>query len=173
MECPICYVELDSDANYTITSCKHIFCMKCFISSVLRNNLCPCCRNELYNDDENGAHSSDSDSSFISDEDPSSATYDDEDEDEDLDSQLSFMQSADTRDPIATIEEISRRVQDQGIKIVDLMHVIIPGRYPEYAEDKRGLYNAIYNKIVNIIERADFDSQLEFYERQIMESNDK
>lgn len=47
-ECPICYLTLSPKSNYVVTSCKHAFCMNCFISSVRQYRNCPCCRTELY-----------------------------------------------------------------------------------------------------------------------------
>ena len=44
--CPICYENIN-DINYCVTSCKHKFCLKCFIKHIQIKDNCPMCRHEL------------------------------------------------------------------------------------------------------------------------------
>jgi len=185
MECPICYTEITPNVNYTVTLCKHTFCMNCFISSVLRNNLCPCCRTELY---QNDIDSNESNTIYSEDEYPyhDNTQYNDDypendyleendNNDDEYDDEDPFaFATVNDGEPIASIEEICRQVQEKGITMVDLIHLIIPGRYPKNYTDCSGnaLYNKIYKVLTDTIERADFDTKLEYYETQIMEKED-
>lgn len=160
MECPICYIVLESDTNYTITSCKHAFCMKCFISCVLQNNLCPCCRTVLY---EQTSSESDHDSY---------TTYDENDDDEYTDTDETYTDEntahllTSSDEQFASIDEINRRFESAGIHSKDLIQLIIPGRAIH------NTYDSISMKIKEIVEEADYDTKLEYYERQIMEAED-
>jgi hypothetical protein len=46
-ECPIC-MELITSTNTTITDCGHAFHSSCIFRHIVKNNLCPLCRNEMY-----------------------------------------------------------------------------------------------------------------------------
>lgn len=163
MECPICYTEIIPEANCAITSCKHTFCTKCFISSVLHNNLCPCCRSELYektdsdNEDEYSANTgteyrSDSESIISRDIPYDNYNYDDE--------------------PIASMEDIACIFEQKGYTILDLMQLVIPQRY--YSDpNNANTYSLIADAINDSIEKADFDAKISHYERQIMENEDR
>jgi hypothetical protein len=46
-ECPICMESITS-TNTTITDCGHAFHSSCIFKHIVKNNLCPLCRNEMY-----------------------------------------------------------------------------------------------------------------------------
>lgn len=160
MECPICYIEITPEVNYTITSCKHTFCMNCFISSVLQNNLCPCCRSELYvkkEDDETV-------SEYYS-EDETTTEYTESEEDH-----YFRLQSPSYFEPIASMEEIVKNIEEKGYTILDLMQLIIPQR--EYKEPNENTYDIVAEALNECIEKADFDAKIAYYELQMMEKED-
>jgi hypothetical protein len=45
-ECPICY-EIIGEKNNCNTPCGHIFCFSCITKALSKNNTCPCCRENL------------------------------------------------------------------------------------------------------------------------------
>ena len=45
-ECPICLSDVNNAFKIT-TSCKHIFCLECFVK--LKDFLCPLCRKDFEN----------------------------------------------------------------------------------------------------------------------------
>lgn len=45
-ECPICY-EIIGEKNNCNTSCGHSFCFSCITKALSKNNTCPCCRENL------------------------------------------------------------------------------------------------------------------------------
>lgn len=158
MECPICYVEITTDVNYTITSCKHTFCMKCFISSVLQNNLCPCCRSELYEKEEEDEQEEDTETYNETEYTVSEINYE----------ELRYFQE--TEEPIASMEEIVRNFEDKGYTMLDLMQLVIPQR--QYRDTNENTYDTIAQELNASIEQADFDAKISHYERQIMEKED-
>jgi hypothetical protein len=193
MECPICYTELTPNVNYTITSCKHTFCMKCFISSVLRNNLCPCCRSELYDENENTSETTytyteddddDDDYSEIeseTEEEEEEENNDDDDDDDDNDEEnddieiLANTYRAPYFEPIASVEAITAQFQENGFTMVDLMRLLIPHR--DYIDGMNtnttyAKFDVISEKLNEAIEQADLDAKLEYYETQMMENED-
>ena len=47
-ECPICMESITITTNTTITDCGHAFHSSCIFRHIVKNNLCPLCRNEMY-----------------------------------------------------------------------------------------------------------------------------
>ena len=45
-ECPICY-EIIGEKNNCNTPCGHSFCFSCITKALSKNNTCPCCRENL------------------------------------------------------------------------------------------------------------------------------
>lgn len=159
MECPICYTEITPDVNCTITSCKHTFCMKCFISSVLQNNLCPCCRSELYEKPELESEFEGDDNYSVSDD--RSTVYS-------VDSNMRYFQDR-NEEPVASMDEIAQHFEQKGYTMLDLMQLVIPHR--DYTI-VRNTYDIVAEALNDSIEKADFDAKISYYERQIMEKED-
>jgi len=137
--------------------------MKCFISCVLQNNLCPCCRTVLYEHPEDEEEDAGEDNE-------SYTTYEEDSEDRysyDDDDDLIHENTAHLSDePFASIDEINRRFELAGIYSKDLIQLIIPGRATN------NTYDSVSMKIKEIVEEADYDTKVEYYERQIMEAED-
>lgn len=51
-DCSICLEQLILNNNCCITQCNHIFHLTCLLKSNIKNNLCPLCRNILYENND-------------------------------------------------------------------------------------------------------------------------
>lgn len=117
VECCICYEIINKDKNNCVTDCGHAFCLKCLVTSFAHgNNACPCCRTEVIE---------------MPDEDEEDDEDDDDEEedsemDDDIGSEIDLEYPYDEDE--CEIEELSRRLQSNGIVMNDILSMLI-GRY--------------------------------------------
>mgnify|MGYP001386984375 CR=1 FL=1 len=45
--CCICFNDISSNSNYTMTECNHLFCSSCIFEWLTRKPICPICRKKL------------------------------------------------------------------------------------------------------------------------------
>lgn len=45
--CCICFNDISSKSNYTMTECSHLFCSSCIFEWLTRKPVCPICRKQL------------------------------------------------------------------------------------------------------------------------------
>jgi len=117
VECCICYENINKDKNNCVTDCGHAFCLKCLVTSFAHgNNACPCCRTEMIEMPE------------VEDEDEEESDEDDYSEmDDDNASEINIEEYPYDEDE-CDIEELSRRLQTNGINMNDILSMLI-GRY--------------------------------------------
>jgi len=119
VDCCICYEKIAQDKNNCVTECGHRFCFKCLAMSMVHNNCtCPVCRNPLVDMPEGEDEDEDEDEN-----DSEGMDDDEEGGEEDVD-----------EEPECDIEELTRRVTESGIKMQDLLSMLL-GRYAKDATD--------------------------------------
>jgi hypothetical protein len=116
VECCICYETINKDKNNCVTDCGHAFCLKCLVTSFAHgNNACPCCRTEVIDMPEE-----------------EDEEEDDEEEDDYTEVDSENGSAVDIEYPYdedeCDIEELSRRLQSNGINMNDILSMLI-GRY--------------------------------------------
>jgi len=135
-ECCICYDTIDADKNNCVTDCGHRFCFKCVATSLMHNNCaCPYCRAPLVDTPEE----SEEDDEEEEDDDETLETEDEADEDDD-------------ETPECDIDELVRRLIEQGIGMKEVLSMLI-GRYSPGTTDEAAY--AVCNKFDEIVEEAD------------------
>lgn len=65
MECQICYEILESTTNLCITKCRHRFCSQCIFTWIRKNQTCPVCRKNLFQNDDACSQVNPRQSSFL------------------------------------------------------------------------------------------------------------
>ena len=49
--CCICFEPMNLKKNYCVTPCGHPFCFGCIVKTMTKQNACPCCRAQLYQEE--------------------------------------------------------------------------------------------------------------------------
>jgi hypothetical protein len=173
-ECSICYDELGT-TNTCTTPCGHEFCFNCMMSALNHNNTCPCCRSTLREDPQE-------------EESDEEGEYDDDDDDDDngygydLNDMIRYnvtatfnrkMENVDVNDDIATPETITKKIQDAGYTMEDVVSMFL-GRI----QRSKARYNnnefvkKMVSDIKSIVDTEDNDKEDREIEMEMMGEED-
>ncbi len=155
VECCICYDTLNDTINTCVTKCGHKYCTDCFIKSMQNNNLCPICRNELYEKSESNIVSDEDDENLYTDDDDDDYE-DEEDEEEEQADEIENNNSTKIK-----LEMLMERFQNAGVSYKDLVSAMYYHNVsddPEYngRSNKRKIQNKI-NGVVDDLYRENFE----------------
>lgn len=125
-ECSICFDSISTKKNACITECGHEFCFKCILKTMAsdlgNNNLCPLCRTEMfeYEEDDDEGSSNDEESVASLDEDVHAK---------------------------ATLRQITSCLQMRGFRMVDLVALMLnrndDKRTPEFIDNMDDLFDEV------------------------------
>lgn len=141
-ECVICF-EIIGEKNNCVTECGHKFCLKCLIVALSHKNSCPCCRNQLIEDDDEYEESVDE---------GESSNEDDESVDDE-----------------AHIEDVVDRLNSQGITFIDVVSMLL-NRYSK--KDEKYTNEFIYD-LTNKFDRITAEADAEYIEQMQFSREDK
>jgi hypothetical protein len=183
-ECCICFEELNPKINNCVTQCGHIFCFACIAKSLGQNNTCPCCRAVLAetveSDDEDASFWSETDYDDVNEEaytdyalqgsrwlfqreedgeiDPTEEDEEelsiDEDEYED-----NITETEDTDEPLAEVEEITAKLQQRGITMIDIIAMMLERKSKNVRKHNPGFFAALDVMIHDITNECDMDAK--------------
>ena len=127
-ECPICFNPITGKNNCT-TPCGHMFCFQCIAKALSNSTNCPCCRQELMENDENKSEDDDDIDLEAPSENDSDEDYDDEDDDDDDDLSIDLKS-------VGSIETIVERFTKMGYTLHDALMITV---------NRSSLTNSKYN----------------------------
>lgn len=191
-ECCICLELINKSKNNCITECGHMFCLKCLATTMYHDTWnCPYCRTAIvdipHHDDED-EDDDDSDYEFeVVDENDDGELEEGEirerpqrrrrrlEDEVSVDDDDNTTISDYVEDPNAkpcTVEEITRRLVENGITMEDIVSLYFCRPKGENPDDKSpevlNMMEDLDTKISDIVDAADTES----YERQDMERED-
>lgn len=165
-ECCICFELINKNKNNCTTECGHTFCLKCLASAMYHDTWsCPYCRTsliELPEAEEEEEEEDEEDDEF---EDGEEEDGDDEDDDE--------YDEYDNNVSKSSVEEITRRLQEKGLTMEDLVSLYIyrpkgDDNEMEEGDDKDKNLQELSKTLVDIVYEADKEK----YERDLFALED-